>query len=545
MAAPILGRPESALARGIAALLVLAAARIAWIILSNHRSPLRRCPGPFFARWTDLWRFYHTLRGDIHLVNKRMHEKYGPVVRTGPNNLDLDLPELIKTIYTTDGRWRKTGFYPPASNVVDGRVVYNVFSLCDPVEHARQKRPIAKHYSLPSILQLEGHVDEAILLLCRQLEDRFMTPKDESFGESFDLGEWVSMYAWDVIGQITFSKHFGYLEKGCDFDGHIWLSGVGSDYLAAVGQLPYLDRWVDKNPVFPIGGATRLLAPTLRRFRDRMRGVDEHKRMTHDFLDRFVQAKVEHPDVVDDGQIVSYLAINMLAGADTTAIAVKAVLYHVLRTPRVKKRLEESLAAAGLYAAAGGPGEDAVPTYAEARAVRYLEAVVREAMRLHPGVAMTLPRHVPQPDGGPSWPPSSSSSAAPPPLVLPDGTVVPPGTSVGMNPYVVGRNRAVFGGDADDFRPERWLRAHGETEGGFAKRLAAMNSADLTFGAGSRVCLGRHLGLVEVYKVVATLLARYEMDMVRPEKEWWTRNGFFLRQKGLRVRMRRRDCVVV
>ncbi|KAL8350058.1 hypothetical protein RB598_005409 [Gaeumannomyces tritici] len=545
MAAPILGRVESTLARGIAVLLVLAAARIAWLILSNHRSPLRRCPGPFFARWTNLWRFYHTLRGDIHLVNKRMHERYGPVVRTGPNNLDLDLPELIKAIYTTDGRWPKTGFYPPASNVVDGKVVYNVFSLCDPAEHARQKRPIAKHYSLPSILQLEGHVDEAILLLCRQLEDRFMTSKDGSFGESFDLGEWISMYAWDVIGQITFSKHFGYLEKGCDFDGHIWLSAIGSDYLAAVSQLPYLDRWIDKNPIFPIGGATRLLAPTLRRFRDRMHGGldDGHKRTTAapDFLDRFVQAKAEHPDVVDDGQIVSYLAINMLAGADTTAIAIKAVLYHVLRTPRVRKRLEESLAAAA--AAARKPDDEhaVVPTYAEARAVPYLEAAVREAMRLHPAVAMTLPRHVPQPrpDGGASPPPPS------PPLVLPDGTVVPPGTSVGMNPYVVGRNRAAFGADADDFRPERWLRAEAEGEAEFAKRLAAMNAADLTFGAGSHVCLGRHLGLVEVYKVVATLFASYEMGMVRPEKEWWTRNGFFLRQKGLNVRMRRRDCVVV
>lgn len=123
-----------------------------------------------------------------------MHDKYGPVVRTGPSNLDLDLPELIKTIYTTDGRWCKTDYYTSASNIVDGKVVYNVFSVRDPVEHARQKRPIAKHYSLPSILQLEGRVDEAVLLLGRQLEGRFMRPEEDgSFGESFDLGERVSM----------------------------------------------------------------------------------------------------------------------------------------------------------------------------------------------------------------------------------------------------------------------------------------------------------------------------------------------------------------
>lgn len=52
--APILGRLGSALAHGVAALLILAAARIAWSIVANYRSPLRRCPGPCFARMLPL-----------------------------------------------------------------------------------------------------------------------------------------------------------------------------------------------------------------------------------------------------------------------------------------------------------------------------------------------------------------------------------------------------------------------------------------------------------------------------------------------------------
>ena len=123
------------------------------------------------------------------------------MVRTGPNNLDLDLPELIKTVYSSDGRWRKTDFYPPASNVMDGRIVYNLFSLQDPVEHARQKRPVAKHYSLAGVLTLEPHVDETIRLLCRMLEQRFLPSRggnDEDmtcgcFRSGFDMGEWIKM----------------------------------------------------------------------------------------------------------------------------------------------------------------------------------------------------------------------------------------------------------------------------------------------------------------------------------------------------------------
>lgn len=148
----------------------------------------------------------------MHLVNLRAHQRYGPVVRTGPNNLDLDLPALIKTVYSSDGRWRKTDFYAPASNVMDGRVVYNLFSLQDPVEHARQKRPVARHYSLAGVLTLESHVDETIRLLCRMLEQRHMPgchdgkAGDETWGQfssGFDVGEWIKMCTFWVLLQTA------------------------------------------------------------------------------------------------------------------------------------------------------------------------------------------------------------------------------------------------------------------------------------------------------------------------------------------------------
>lgn len=44
---------------------------------------------------------YHVRRGKYHLVIQELHKKYGPVVRIAPNVLDLDIPELVKTIYNT------------------------------------------------------------------------------------------------------------------------------------------------------------------------------------------------------------------------------------------------------------------------------------------------------------------------------------------------------------------------------------------------------------------------------------------------------------
>lgn len=130
----------------------------------------------------------------MHLVNARTHARYGPVVRTGPNHLELDRPDLIRTLYGADGaRYRKTDFYPPASNVVGGRVLYNLFSLVDPAEHARAKRPVARLYSLASVLRLEGRVDETLRLLCRQLEARFLGAGEGAYGPAFDLGLWIKM----------------------------------------------------------------------------------------------------------------------------------------------------------------------------------------------------------------------------------------------------------------------------------------------------------------------------------------------------------------
>ena len=45
--------------------------------------------------------------GRYHLNIKKLHEKYGPIVRIGPNLLDLDYPELNKVLYNTDGKWKK------------------------------------------------------------------------------------------------------------------------------------------------------------------------------------------------------------------------------------------------------------------------------------------------------------------------------------------------------------------------------------------------------------------------------------------------------
>ncbi|KAJ5112136.1 cytochrome protein [Penicillium argentinense] len=505
----------------VLAVYALLAALPLWYLTTFFISPLRRFPGPPLAGWTNLWRMFHVRQGRYHLVIHELHKKYGPVVRIAPNVLDLDIPELTKTIYNTKAEYLKTEFYHGSSAKSNGKIIYNLFSECKPDVHALHKRPISKYYSMNGVLPLETHIDEMIAYFCQRLEENFMDGSNAT--ESFRLEDWIAYYTWDVVGKATFSQPIGYLEKGYDFDHTLSTADTAMDYFTMVGQMPILDHLLDKNPVWRIGPPSfgNITNISIQHLMDRLQGKDTHYHNPSkpDFLDKFIEAKEKYPDVVDDMQIVSYLMINMIAGADTTGITLNAALYFSLKNPRVWNRLRAEFPARC-------PSDPPVVSYKSAREVPYLDAVVREAMRCHPGVAMLLERYVP--NGG---------------LNLPNGQHVPAGAVVGMNPYVTGRNKSVWGEDAEEFRPERWLRDQTrETEEAFQKRLQLMNNTDLTFGGGSRVCIGKHFGLLEVYKVIATLVSRYDVELVHPERDWETHNSFFVRQSGIEVRMSPRGC---
>lgn len=164
----------------------------------------------------------------------------------------------------------------------------------------------------------------------------------------------------------------------------------------------------------------------------------------------------------------------------------KAITYHILSTPSVQKKLRAELDAADL---------SFPPQYNETKDLPYLNAVIREGMRMHPVIGGILERYVPASG-----------------LALPDGRVIAPGTKVGINPWVSTRNTEIYGEDAAVFRPERWFKANEETEDTFDARLKRMKDADFTFGSGNRSCVGRHMANVEIHKITTTLFSRYDVS---------------------------------
>ena len=76
-------------------------------VVAYLSSPLKAIPGPFLARFSNIWRFYNHY-GQTHIeTQKELHKKYGDVVRLGPNTVSIADAELLKTIYSTRGTFLK------------------------------------------------------------------------------------------------------------------------------------------------------------------------------------------------------------------------------------------------------------------------------------------------------------------------------------------------------------------------------------------------------------------------------------------------------
>ncbi|KUJ11447.1 cytochrome P450 [Mollisia scopiformis] len=480
-----------------------------WIYFT---SPIKSIPGPFFAKFTNLWRFFDTYGGRPELTQQMLHEKYGNAVRLGPNIVSISDPKLLRTLYNTRGDFLKSKFYTLNDTKVGSQIIHNVFSTLSNEFHASAMRPIQKFYKMSSVLTHEPLVDDTIAAFCKRLDEEFVET-----GKACKMDEWLLFFAWDVIAQMTFSRPMGFMDQGKDYSGLLATADRALDYFATVGQMPSFDHWLAKNPIRPIGPPSFDLAAIYCAQQALERQESNEKREDKpDMLDGFLEVKKSNPEIMNNQVVIGALLVNVLAGSDTSAILLRSIIYYTLKNPKVYQKLREELDNADLVHPV---------TYAAASFLPYLDAVIKESMRIHPSVGLLLERVVPESC-----------------LTLSDGTVIPPGTIVGMNGWVIHQNKEIYGQDAACFKPERWLRdlGAGETEDDFQARLSLMKTTDLTFGAGNRICLGKNISILEVYKVISTFFLKYDMAFVDPAKEWHVQNSWFVRQSGIDIKIQRR-----
>ncbi|KAL2129346.1 hypothetical protein VTI74DRAFT_7920 [Chaetomium olivicolor] len=514
---------------------ILLIAIVAWLARNRYHNGLSKYPGPFLASLTDWWRFFDVYGRRPERTHIALHKKYGPVVRLGPNTLSFADPEALKTIYGLNKGFIKSDFYVVQQSVVKGHSLPSLFSTTDNDFHMQFRRCVNSAFAMSALVQYEPFVDNTTKLFLKQTERLYIDNPGVC-----DFTRWLQFYAFDVIGEITYSKRHGFIERNEDVDGIVAYLTKLFLYVAPIGQIPLLDRLFLKNPLylklsswglvdatFPVAKFAR--ARMAERLPELERGsgvlpTSEKKKplvKSPDLLSKFLAAREARPEFMTD-TLVQTMAVSMaFAGSETTAISLAAVFYFLLKNPPALARLRSEIdeaARAGRFS----DYETGLVTWHESQTLPYLDMCVKEAFRLHPAPGLPMERVVPK--GG---------------LEI-AGRRVAGGTIVGCSAWVLHRDERIFGEAVAEYRPERWeVRGPGDEA-----RVKAMNGAMLQFGMGSRTCIGKNISLLEIYKLVPSLLRRFEIRFDDPNSEWEIVNAWFAKQNKFFTRFELRDLVM-
>lgn len=174
-----------------------------------------------------------------------------------------------------------------------------------------------------------------------------------------------------------------------------------------------------------------------------------------------------------------------IGGRDTSADTMNWVLYHMSKYPAVEHKVRHELWDQFPELM---EGKVKALTMEQTQALVYMEAVIRETLRLYPVVPLYVRR--------------AASDA-----VLVDGTFIAKGTSVTMCPYTTGRLESVWGEDALEFKPERFIDAA-------TNKLRVFPAYKFfSFGAGPKICIGMNLAMLEMKLVLSAMLSRFRFDV--------------------------------
>jgi len=119
----------------------------------------------------------------------------------------------------------------------------------------------------------------------------------------------------------------------------------------------------------------------------------------------------------------------------------------------------------------------------------YTIACIKESLRLNPSAPNLFPRVVSAPGGK---------------TIL--GTFLPPSAEILSNAYVVQRDPDLYAPDPEVYRPARWLESK--------DKAAEMEARSFVFGMGPRMCLGKDIALMELYKLIPEFVRRFDMELV-------------------------------
>ncbi|KAK3707533.1 hypothetical protein LTR37_012028 [Vermiconidia calcicola] len=474
----------------VPAALLLAIALVTLYVARSVRTffALRHFGGHWSAGWSRIWLLRTQSSGEMNKRFTEINDKYGSTARVGPLVLVTTDPDLFRRMNAVRSPFTRGPFYAALKLHPEHE---NIVSVRDERKHNELRTRMASGYAGKENPHLEQDIDEQLLKFFDLIDSKYVARPQEGCFRTVDISRVTSFFTLDVISKIAFGQPFGFLVN--DEDPFGYLKNL-EDFLPAIivfGVYTELTK-ILKMPLLkaalPKSTDKRGLGRVMGFARDRVQERFGHKAIVRqDMLGSFINHGLTQ------GELESETIIQITAGSDSTASSLRLTLHFICTSPPILKRLLAEIDAA----IAAGRISRPVIRDTEARQLPYLQACIKEGLRMYPPVTGQMAKLVPA--GGVN--------------IDVDGVekYIPGGTQIAWNSWGMMRHQDIFGPDCEIYRPERWLpKDRSEQE---QSRIARMtDTVGLCFGYGRFGCLGRGVALMELNKALIETLLRYNLQ---------------------------------
>ncbi|KAI1322880.1 cytochrome P450 [Xylariaceae sp. FL0255] len=428
------------------------------------------------ASWSYLWIAKFCWKGKQYEDYLDLANKYGPLVRVGPNELVCDSPDVARHIARTKTNrsdWYLGFRFNPYHS--------SMFNILEAGPHDKRKAQLTPGYSGKDANKsggIEAVVDYQLSNLVEQIRTKYARPRGGFC--PMDLAAIIPLFTLDVISHLVLGTEFGLHGFYRSLQNHLPSMSLSTEipffrkiFYSSIGLKLFGPKETDKE------GLGRLMKLVNAKVWERYN--EPNAKTEGDILGSFVRNGLTQTECEVETLFL------FIAGSETTANALKATMLYLLTNPVAYLRLRDECHTAVREGRVSNPIK-----FAEAKTLPYLQAVTYEGLRIRPVTTFRLPKDIP----------SEGDTL--------NGYFVPGGTSVGVNISSLLRSRTVFGDDANVFRPERFIEADEAT------RTEMQRNVELNFGYGRWMCSGKPIAWMELHKTCFELIRHFDFQLVDP-----------------------------
>ncbi|KAI0882407.1 putative cytochrome P450 [Annulohypoxylon maeteangense] len=472
---------------GILAVTLIVTYQVYQIIYNIYFHPLRNFPGPLSQRASRLpWAIRHAI-GSQAFHTQKLHDKYGTVVRVGPDHLSFTDARAWKDIYGhrvgTESNMNEMAKAHTFNKTI--RHIPTSIINADREEHSRFRRALSHGFSDSAMRQQEPMISRYVDLLLKRLHEECGDGENK-----LNIEAWYNWTTFDIVGDLVFGQSFRCLEN---IHYHPWIEFIFSSvrFGAVIVAMTYIGLGELVQVMVKVSANTIKRVQKYTEDMVRTRLAMEHER--DDLFEGLVKRREDWG--LSFEKLSSSAFILVLAGSETTATTLSGATFLLLANPEILEKLKREVRSS--FKSVDEININSV------NKLSYMLAILNEALRLYPPVTSTLVRTVP---------PGGDQIA---------GQFVAGGSFVEVQHWAMNHSKENWK-DPWTFNPDRFL-ATPEEAAKAGNKLEALQA----FNVGPRNCIGRNLAYAEMRLILARIIYEFDIELSNESQRWIERQKTF------------------